>query len=239
MLKQTWSQPAIDSLTLSGSELYEKTHRQYLGTGIRPLDLLLSGGIPRGHITQIVGPSSSGKTSLLFSILAQATARGEWVAYIDPFSSLDPAFAQKAGIDLKYLLWIRGPKRVFKAIDILVGAGGFGVVVLDLVTQGKTMNPRILQRTPFTVWFRLQRAARRTSTALLILGQAVNAGSAVTGVISLRRRETQWSSTTDKTSSRDTEPRHARLLRGICNELELLRGKDAHAHATFYCHFQL
>ena len=237
MLNQTRSQPEIDSLTLSGSELYEKTHRQYLGTGIRPLDLLLSGGISRGHITQIVGPSSSGKTSLLLSILAQATARGEWVAYIDPFSSLDPAFAQKAGIDLKRLLWIRGPKRVFKALDILVGAGGFGVVVLDLVTQGETMNPRILQRTPFAVWFRLKRAARQTSTTLLILGQAINAGSAVSRVISLKRRETQWSSTTDKT--RDTDSRHARLLLGICNELELLRGKDAHANATFYCHFQL
>ena len=237
MLNQTRSQPEIDSLTFSGSELYEKTHRQYLGTGIRPLDLLLSGGISRGHITQIVGPSSSGKTSLLLSILAQATARGEWVAYIDPFSSLDPAFAQKAGIDLKRLLWIRGPKRVFKAIDILVGAGGFGVVVLDLVTQGETMNPRILQRTPFAVWFRLKRAARQTSTTLLILGQAINAGSAVSRVISLKRRETQWSSTTDKT--RDTDSRHARLLLGICNELELLRGKDAHANATFYCHFQL
>jgi ABC-type cobalamin/Fe3+-siderophores transport system ATPase subunit len=198
---------------------------------------LLSGGISRGHITQIVGPSSSGKTSLLLSILAQATARGEWVAYIDPFSSLDPAFAQKAGIDLKRLLWIRGPKRVFKALDILVGAGGFGVVVLDLVTQGETMNPRIFQRTPFTVWFRLKRAARQTSTTLLILGQAINAGSAVSRVISLKRRETQWSSTTDKT--RDTDSRHARLLLGICNELELLRGKDAHANATFYCHFQL
>jgi ABC-type cobalamin/Fe3+-siderophores transport system ATPase subunit len=198
---------------------------------------LLSGGISRGHITQIVGPSSSGKTSLLLSILAQATARGEWVAYIDPFSSLDPAFAQKAGIDLKRLLWIRGPKRVFKALDILVGAGGFGVVVLDLVTQGETMNPRILQRTPFAVWFRLKRAARQTSTTLLILGQAINAGSAVSRVISLKRRETQWSSTTDKT--RDTDSRHARLLLGICNELELLRGKDAHANATFYCHFQL
>jgi hypothetical protein len=237
MLNQTRSQPEIDSLTLSGSELYEKTHRQYLGTGIRPLDLLLSGGISRGHITQIVGPSSSGKTSLLLSILAQATARGEWVAYIDPFSSLDPAFAQKAGIDLTRLLWIRGPKRVFKALDILVGAGGFGVVVLDLVTQGETMNPRIFQRTPFTVWFRLKRAARQTSTTLLILGQAINAGSAVSRVISLKRRETQWSSTTDKT--RDTDSRHARLLLGICNELELLRGKDAHANATFYCHFQL
>ena len=229
------SQPEISPLTIRGSELYEKTHRQYLSTGIRALDLLLSGGIPRGRITQIMGPSSSGKTSLLLSILAQATARGEWVAYIDPFSSLDPAFAQKAGIDLKRLLWIRGPKKIFKATDILVGAGGFGAVVLDLVTQGRTMDSRIFQKTPFPTWFRLKRAARKTSTTLLILGQEVNAGSAVSRVISLRRRKTQWSCATDKKKS--TDPHHTHLLRGICNELELLRGKHSHTYATFYCHF--
>ena len=239
MLNQALLQPGIDSLTLSGSELCEKTHKQYLGTGIRSLDLLLSGGIPRGHITQIMGPSSSGKTSLLLSIVAQATARGEWAAYIDPFSSLDPAFAQKAGVDLKRLLWIRGPKEILKTTDILVGAGGFGAVVLDLVPPGRTMDSQILPPTPFSAWFRLKRAARRTSTALLILGEGVHAGSAVSRVISLRRRETRWSSATDRTSRRGTYPRHARLLRGICNELELLRGKDLHAHATFYCRFQL
>lgn len=237
MLNQTSPPPRLSSLTIRGSELDEKTHQQYLGTGIRTLDLLLSGGIPRGHITQIMGPASSGKTSLLLSILAQATARREWVAYIDPFSSLDPACAQKAGIDLKRLLWIRGPKKILKATDILVGAGGFGVVVLDLVTQGRTMDSRIFQKTPFTAWFRLKHAARRTSTALLILGQEINAGSAVSRVISLRRRKTQWNYAADKKKS--TDPHHALLLHGICNELELLRGKDLHAHATFYCHFQL
>jgi hypothetical protein len=184
-----------------------------------------------------MGPPSSGKTSLLLSILAQATARGEWVAYIDPFSSLDPDFAQKAGIDLKRLLWIRGSKKILEATDILVGAGGFGVVVLDLVTQGRTMDSRIFQKTSFPAWFRLKRAARKTSTALLILGQGVNAGSAVSRVISLRRQKTQWSGTTDKKTG--TDPHHARLLHGICNELELLRGKNSHSHATFYCHFQL
>ncbi len=237
MLDQSLSPSEIASLTLSGSELCEKTHRQYLGTGIRTLDLLLSGGIPRGDITQITGPSSSGKTSLLLSILAQATAQGEWVAYLDPFSSLDPAFAQKAGIDLKRLLWVRGPEKMLKAADILVGAGGFGVVVLDLVTQGRTMDLGTFQQTPFPVWFRLKRAARQTSTAFLILGTGVNAGSAVSRVLSLRRRKTQWSGTTGK--KENSNLRHARLLRGIYNELELLRSKDPHAHATFYCHFQL
>ena len=72
-----------------------------LPTGIERLDLLLGGGLERGQITEIVGAPSSGRTSVLFSILAQATGRGEMVAYVDAFDSLDPNFAEKSGIDLR------------------------------------------------------------------------------------------------------------------------------------------
>ena len=78
---------------LTGTALQRKTQEEYLPTGIKRLDRLLCGGIARGHLTEIVGPLSSGRTSLLFSILAQTTNRGELVAYIDPQASLDPASA--------------------------------------------------------------------------------------------------------------------------------------------------
>jgi len=191
---------------------------------MKHLDLLLSGGIPRGQITEIIGPSSSGKTSLLFSILSQAT-----VAYVDSLSSLDPAFAQKAGIDLQRLLWVRGG--ALKAVDILAQAGGFGVVVLDPGTQGREAHPKALHTIPFRCWFRLKRAVQGTPTILLILGNEATAGSAASVVISLRRRKAQWSFTT-----REVSPRHACLLRGICTDVELLRGKNPN-HATFYSHF--
>lgn len=211
----------LHALPLRGSQFKEKTQRTFLSTGMKHLDLLLSGGIPRGQITEIVGPSSSGKTSLLLSILSQATQRGEVVAYVDSFSSLDPAFARKAGIDLQRLLWVRGG--ALKAVDILAQAGGFGIVVLD---AGETLH-----KIPFRCGFRLKRAVQGTPTILLILGDETTAGSAASVVISLRRRKAQWGFT-----SREVPLRHACLLRGICTEIELLRGKNPN-HATFYSHF--
>ena len=211
----------LHALPLRGSQFKEKTQRTFLSTGMKHLDLLLSGGIPRGQITEIIGPASSGKTSLLLSILSQATRRGEVVAYVDSFSSLDPAFARKAGIDLQRLLWVRGG--ALKAVDILAQAGGFGIIVLD---AGETLH-----KIPFRCWFRLKRAVQGTPTILLILGDEATAGSAASVVISLRRRKAQWGFT-----SREIPLRHACLLRGICTEVELLRGKNPN-HATFYSHF--
>ena len=76
-------------------------------TGFATLDALLGGGIPRGQITELVGQASSGRTSVTFAIVAEATARGEVAAYIDATDSLDPRSAQRAGIALDRLLWVR------------------------------------------------------------------------------------------------------------------------------------
>jgi recombination protein RecA len=86
-----------------------KTHPP-ASTGFTALDALLGGGIPRGQITELIGPASSGRTSIAFAILAEATARGEVAAYIDASDSLDPRSAQKAGIALQRLLWVRCSK---------------------------------------------------------------------------------------------------------------------------------
>ena len=87
---------------LTSTTPQKKTQEKYLPTGIKRLDRLLCGGIARGHLTEIVGPLSSGRTSLLFSVLAHATNRGELVAYIDPQTSLDPASAQKSNPPLSW-----------------------------------------------------------------------------------------------------------------------------------------
>ncbi|MEX2303434.1 MAG: hypothetical protein WD733_21005, partial [Bryobacterales bacterium] len=76
-------------------------------TGFAALDALLSGGIPRGQITELLGQASSGRTSVTFAMLAEATGRGEVAAYIDATDSLDPRSAQRAGIALERLLWVR------------------------------------------------------------------------------------------------------------------------------------
>lgn len=85
----------------------ESTSHPPASTGLVDLDALLGGGIPRGQITELVGPGSSGRTSVTFAIVAEATARGEVAAYIDATDSLDPRSAQRAGIALDRLLWVR------------------------------------------------------------------------------------------------------------------------------------
>src|SRR5688500_173727 len=76
--------------------------------GLPALDARLLGGIPRGHLSEIAGDVSSGRTSLAWAWLGAATRRGETVALIDTFDRFDPASAVACGIDLTRMLWVRG-----------------------------------------------------------------------------------------------------------------------------------
>jgi recombination protein RecA len=71
----------------------------------------LTGGIPLGCLTEICGPASSGRTSLLFTALAEAMRRDEICALVDPCDAFDPQSAARAGVDLARLLWVRGEKK--------------------------------------------------------------------------------------------------------------------------------
>ena len=73
-----------------------------------PQDNAAGGGLPRGQVSEVVGPSSSGRTSVAWAALAAATRRGESVALVDTFDRFDPPSAHACGIDLSRLLWIRG-----------------------------------------------------------------------------------------------------------------------------------
>jgi len=75
-------------------------------SGILALDSL-TGGLPRGCLTEICGPASSGRTTVLLAALAAATRRGEYCAVIDASDALDPHSAAAAGVDLDHLLWVR------------------------------------------------------------------------------------------------------------------------------------
>ncbi len=75
-------------------------------SGCPELDAI-SGGLPRGSITEIHGPAGSGRSSLLGSILAEAAARGEICALVDSADCFDPASAAAAGVELSRLLWVR------------------------------------------------------------------------------------------------------------------------------------
>src|ERR1041384_2229108 len=100
-------------------------------SGVAEVDAA-TGGLPRGCLTEIYGPASSGRTSLLLSILAAATGREEVCALVDAEDSFDPVSAAAAGVRLDRLLWIRcrhNAEHALKAADLLIQGGGFGLVV--------------------------------------------------------------------------------------------------------------
>src|SRR4051794_32467043 len=146
---------------------------------LRPEPELLPSGIPqidlpRGCLTEIVGPASSGRTSLMMSILAQATARQEVCALVDAEDAFSPHAAEAAGVDLSRLLWVRcahNAEHALRAADLLIQGGGFGVVVMDL---GDTPE-RTARRISLTSWFRLRRAVEHTPTVLISLACRPNA----------------------------------------------------------------
>ncbi|MEJ5241707.1 MAG: recombinase RecA [Anaerolineales bacterium] len=111
-------------------------HTEVIPTGSLSLDIALGvGGIPRGRITEIFGPESSGKTTLCQHIVAEAQRMGGVAAYIDMEHALDPSYAAKCGVDIENLL-ISQPDTGEQALEIaetLVRSGAVDVVVIDSV----------------------------------------------------------------------------------------------------------
>jgi len=107
-----------------------------LPTGFRSLDAALGiGGLPRGQITEFIGPLTAGKTTLAACLVAQAQRLGEGVAYLDLAGTADPDYLTRCGVDLERLPLIR-PHHSHQALEIalaLVTRGGPGLLVLDAV----------------------------------------------------------------------------------------------------------
>jgi len=87
---------------------------EMVSSGIAPLDGL-TGGWPRGCLSEICGPASSGRTGVLLAALAKSTQNGEVCALVDAGDALDPASAEAAGVDLGKLLWVRCGKAVLSS----------------------------------------------------------------------------------------------------------------------------
>ena len=173
-----------------------------VATEIAALDACLHGGLPRGQLSEIVGPTSSGRTALVLQTIGAATRRGEIVALVDTFDRLDIASAASAGIDLSRLLWIRGDasggsdaavNRALKAVNLVLQAGGFGCVVLDLAD----VPAAALRRIPFTTWLRVQRIIEGSDTACVLLAGQPLARSARGLTLSLVGR-VRWSGDADR-----------------------------------------
>lgn len=149
------------------------------------------GEIPRGALTEIAGPPSSGRTTFLNALLAAASAGQEFCALIDAEDTFDPANAAAAGVRLSQVLWVRcggNVEHAFKAADLLAQAGGFGLVALDLAGTPS----RVARRVPMAAWFRLRHGVQNTRTALVSLGPQINAHSCSALKIELCRDRVLW-----------------------------------------------
>ena len=161
-----------------------------LPTGLAPLDAIID-GFPRGAISEILGPESSGRTTLLHSLLSAATAKLEICAYVDTDDSFDPVSAAAAGVALSQLVWIRcghNAGHALKAADYLLHAGGFGVVVLDLCQA----PPRIANGIPISYWYRFRRAIENTPTILALVEKQPLAKSCASLLLETKRQKTSW-----------------------------------------------
>jgi hypothetical protein len=184
---------------------------ELIPTGIAQLDAAI-GGIARGCVTEICGPSSSGRTSVMLSLLARVTRREEAVALVDASDAFHPESAAQTGVELKRLLWVRcspptaesrQPKAVppttsgqrpttktrlarveqaLKVADLLLQSGGFGLIVVDF----GDIRPEDARRVPLTTWFRFRRAIENTPTALVVIEQEPYAKTCASLVMELK-----------------------------------------------------
>jgi len=214
-------------------KLHERSLSETLSTGVSTIDGLI-GGIPRGAITEVFGRASSGRTSLMFSLLSYATTHDEICAVVDTTDAFAPTAA--FGIDFDRLLWIRcanNLEHAFKATDLLLHAGGFGVVVLDLGDiEGKAAR-RIIT----SWWYRFRRAIEHKPTSVVVISEEACTRSCATLTLELNGSGTWVEASGPSTSlwanesnvlpmphlSLNTHPHvtHAKLLR--LNSIKLNR----------------
>jgi len=148
-----------------------------------------AGDIPRGALTEIAGPASSGRTSLLYSLLAAMTSRQEFCALLDAEDTFDPESAAEAGVRLSQVLWVRcggSVEHALKAADMLAQGGGFGMVAIDL---GNVQASRSI---PLAAWFRLRHGVESTRTALVVTARQFHARSCSALKIELARNRALW-----------------------------------------------
>ena len=219
------------SQTLAGltpaSRLEVRPAPETASSGIAQIDAL-TGGLPRGCLTEVCGPESSGRTTVMLAAIAAVTRREEICALIDASDALDPHSATAAGVNLERLLWIRcgshaqssalsrkrrqafsleererrrmedPVEQALRATDLLLQSSGFGMVAIDLAGVPLKMARRI----PLTTWFRFRRAVENTPTLLLVTGTQACAQSCATLSLELSRQSSEVSRQEKVLSSR-------------------------------------
>jgi len=247
VFKRLAAMPKLAGVT-PASRLNVRPAPQMVPSGVREIDTL-TGGLPRGCLTEICGPASSGRTSVLLAALAAATQRQEVCALVDISDAFNPHSAAAAGVNFEKMLWVRcgeikqkadSPQRhrdtekkngkiekpveqALRVTDLLLQSGGFGLVIIDLGDTPLKMARRI----PLTSWFRFQRAVEHTATVLFVVSQVPSARTCASLLLKVSGKLSALSCQL----SAETSPAHAQLLNGLQVQGELLRSRLEHKPA--------
>src|SRR6267142_159542 len=187
---------AIATRFSSAFQPHAKDPTEVIPSGVPEIDSFTLGGLPRSAITEVFGSASSGRTSFMFAALAHATNHEEVCALVDTNNSFDPKSATRAGIDCERLLWIRcdnNLEHAFKATDLLLQGGGFGLVLLDLGDVPASSARRIIS----SWWYRFRRTLEATPTALVVIAEESCVRSCASLALELRGEKYLWSSSSD------------------------------------------
>jgi hypothetical protein len=171
---------------------YRERQVETAPAGVPEIDRLTD-GLPRGALTEICGPASSGRTSVLMAAMAARTRAAEVCALVDARDAFDPESAAEAGVRLEQLLWVRcrNVDQALRAADLLIQGGGFGLIALDF---GDTPT-RVARAIPLPVWFRMRRAVENTPTILVAVEKESNAKTCASLVLRMEAREARWAQT--------------------------------------------
>jgi hypothetical protein len=175
--------------------IHEKAVVETLSTGVAEIDALTD-GLPRGAISEIFGPASSGRTSLMYSLLTYATTHEETCALVDTNDVFAPTAAIDAGMNFDRLLWVRcggNLEHAFKAADLLLHAGGFGLVVLDLGDVPGKEARRIIS----SWWYRFRRTVEDRPPVLTVISEEACTRSCAALALELNGAA-EWSRTSTK-----------------------------------------
>jgi hypothetical protein len=184
-------------------KLHQKPVVETLSTGVEEIDAL-TGGMPRGALSEIFGPASSGRTSLMYSMLAHATTHEETCALVDMNDVFAPTAAAAAGIDFDRLLWIRCAGKLehaFKATDLLLHAGGFGLVILDLGDVPGKDARRIIS----SWWYRFRRTVEDRPTVITVISEEACTRSCAALTLELKGAA-EWSRASERASQSNVLP---------------------------------
>src|ERR1051326_1152349 len=228
------NQQSTIALITPASQLGIRPAPEMASSGIPDLDAL-TGGLPRGCLTELCGPASSGRTTVLLAALAAATRRGEYCALIDASDALDPHSAAAAGIDLDRLLWVRcsdSPQK-HRATDnhktTINNSARYSVLATrnslhcleqvlratDLLLESGGLGLIVLdladlpmqaaRRIPLTTWFRFRRAVEHKPTILLAIEQYPIAGSCSSLLLQLGVVSSQYLVLSDQAEGHTTQ----------------------------------